>query len=146
MFKDFTIAFIGSGVMAEAMINGLLNGSKVLKPNQILAADPHESRGKELVERYGIQWTPDNVEAAKDANVVVLSVKPQMFDKVAPELHGNVPSAALVLSIMAGVPIKRIATGLGIRRVVRAMPNTPAPAEQESYQLPQVAPFRHILY
>lgn len=126
MFTDFTIAFIGSGVMAEAMINGLLNGSKVIKPNQILAADPHETRGMDLVERYGIQWTPDNVTAVKDADVVVLSVKPQMFDKVAPELHGNVPPKALVLSIMAGVPIGHIVAGLGIRRVVRSMPNTPA--------------------
>ncbi len=125
MFTDFTISFIGAGAMAEAMIFGLLNG-KMVKPEQILASEPREDRGQYLMQEYGIRWTAENVDAARESNLVVLAVKPQVFDNVAPELYGNIPPGSLVLSIMAGVTISKIAHGLGIRRVVRSMPNTPA--------------------
>jgi pyrroline-5-carboxylate reductase len=125
MFEDFTISFIGAGMMAEAIIHGLID-REMLKPEQILASEPREERGHQLEERYGIRWTSDNVEAARQADLLVLSVKPQVFDHIIDELYGDVPSSALVLSIMAGVTIDKIARGLGIRRVVRAMPNTPA--------------------
>lgn len=125
MFEDFTISFIGAGAMGEAIIHGLLNGEMVAA-QQILAADPRVERRAELEERYGIRTTTSNIEAATAADVLVLAIKPQVLDEVTPDLHGEVPSDALVLSIMAGVTIRQIATGLGIRRVVRAMPNTPA--------------------
>ncbi len=125
MFEEFTIAFIGSGMMAEAMINGLLRGN-MLDARQILAAGPREERGLELSERYGVRWTTDNAQAAQEADLLVLSIKPQVLDRVLPELRGGAPSSALVLSILAGVPIQRIVTGLANARVVRAMPNTPA--------------------
>ncbi len=125
MFEDFTISFIGAGAMGEAIIHGLIAGEMV-QPQQILAAEPREERCHELEERYGIRVTADNVEAAAEADVLVLAIKPQVLDEVAPDLHGEVPHDALVVSIMAGVTIRQIATGLGIKRVVRAMPNTPA--------------------
>lgn len=124
-FENFTISFIGSGIMAEGIISGVLR-SKVVGPDQIIAAEPREFRGRELEERYGVHWTSDNAEAARQANLLVLSVKPQVLEKVLPDLVDQVAEDTLILSILAGVTIDRIARGIHTRRVVRAMPNTPA--------------------
>ncbi len=122
---DMTVAFIGSGVMAEAMIKGLLN-EKLLPAGQIIAADPREDRVKELSALYGLKGTIDNDEAAQAADILVLSVKPQVLSHVMPELQNGARSSKLILSIIAGAKIKTIADGVSNPSVVRAMPNTPA--------------------
>lgn len=120
-----TVAFIGSGVMAEAMIKGLLN-EKLLTAQQIIAADPREERVKELIAKYGLKGTTDNDSAALDADILVLSVKPQVLNEVMPEIRHGAHSSKLILSIIAGAKIKTIADGVANPSVVRAMPNTPA--------------------
>lgn len=117
------IAFIGPGVMAEAMIAGLLR-KKLAKPENITAAGPREERERELQKRYGIKTTTDNASAASHADVVVLSVKPQRLTEVMKGLKGIRPEA-LVLSIIAGANMKKIGSGLKHKAVVRSMPNTP---------------------
>jgi pyrroline-5-carboxylate reductase len=122
---DTTVAFIGSGVMAEAMIKGLLN-DKLLPANHIIAADPRADHVKALSETYGLKGVTDNGEAAEAADILVLSVKPQVLSHVMPELKKGAQSSKLILSIIAGAKIKTIAEGVGNASVVRAMPNTPA--------------------
>ncbi len=117
------ITFIGPGVMAEAMITGLLN-KKLAKPENITGSGPREERGAELRKKYGIKVTTDNASAAHEADVVVLSVKPQRLSDVMKGLKG-IHADALVLSIIAGANIKKISTGLKHKAVVRSMPNTP---------------------
>lgn len=124
-FENMTIAFIGSGVMGEAMIKGLLN-KRLVEPHQIVAADPRADRGAELVQRYGLRFTTDNHEAAEVGDLLVLSVKPQVVPQVLPVVRRGAHSASLVLSIAAGVRIQTIANGVANASVVRAMPNTPA--------------------
>lgn len=125
MLKDAKIGFIGSGVMAEAMIKGLLR-EEVTVPGQITASGPREERGAALAEEYSVVVTTSNKDAVKDADVVVFSVKPQMLSEVLSEVKGLVPSTALVLSIVAGASIEKIESGLQHKGVVRSMPNTPA--------------------
>ncbi len=125
MFADVTISFIGSGTMAEAMIRGLLS-QKLTSPDQIIASGPREERGDHLHERHGIRCTTDNQAAAEEGKIVVLSVKPQVLDEVMAEIRGHLLHGDLVLSIIAGMPIKIISDGLAHAAVVRAMPNTPA--------------------
>jgi pyrroline-5-carboxylate reductase len=125
MLNDLKIAFIGSGAMAEAMIGGLLT-QKLIEPERLTAAGPREERGAALRQKYGICATSDNLEAATDAAVVVLSVKPQVLPLVMGELKGRVRPDALVLSIIAGARIQNIAAGLQHAGIARAMPNTPA--------------------
>ncbi len=120
-----TIGFVGSGVMAEAMIKGLLRQRLVL-PEQIVASGPRPERGQELYDRYAVRTTTDNVVAATGADLLVLSVKPQVLCDVLAELAGHVDTAALVLSIVAGASLDTIARLLGVPAVVRVMPNTPA--------------------
>ena len=120
---DKKITFIGPGVMAEAMIAGLIR-QKLANPENILASGPREERGQNLHEKYGIQATTDNAIAASDADVVVLSVKPQRLTEVLTGLHTIRPDA-LVLSIVAGATIQKISKTLKHKAVVRSMPNTP---------------------
>jgi pyrroline-5-carboxylate reductase len=124
--KGLIIGFIGSGVMGEAMINGLLNQHGI-EPSQIIASDVLEERGRELEKKYGICWTTDNGKVARESDILVLSIKPQVLDKVLPELHGpDGRSPKVVLSIIAGALIQQLSEGLDNPNVVRAMPNTPA--------------------
>ena len=118
-----TIAFIGPGAMAEAIIAGLLR-KELAKPEDIIASGPREERGAELNQRYGINTTTDNADAASHADVVVLSVKPQRLSDVMKGLKGIRPEA-LVLSVIAGASLKKIGSGLKHKAVVRSMPNTP---------------------
>jgi len=117
------ITFIGPGVMAEAMIAGLLH-KKLAKPENITASGPEEDRGEELSKKYKIKITTDNATAAASADVVVLSVKPQRLSEVMKGLSRIRPEA-LVLSIVAGASIQKISKGLKHPAVVRSMPNTP---------------------
>lgn len=123
-FNGEIVAFIGGGVMGEAMIKGLLN-QKLVKANQIIVADPNKDRLKQLKVAYGITTTTSNIQAVEKAEVMVLSVKPQVMGKVLPELRGRVDGVRLIVSIVAGVTLKSISESLLNARVVRSMPNTP---------------------
>ena len=125
MLTDTNIAFIGSGAMAEAMIQGLLDKGIARREN-IVASGPRQERGAALRDKFGVGATTANAQAVQNAELVVLSVKPQILPGVLPALKGRVPAKALVLSIVAGARTENIASGLDHRSVVRAMPNTPA--------------------
>jgi pyrroline-5-carboxylate reductase len=120
-----SISFIGGGVMAEAIIQGLLNKNFVA-PENVTVSEPRDKRRVELKTRYGIQTTADNRAAARAGAVVVLCIKPQVLTRVLPELRGNLRDDQLLISILAGGRIATLAGGTGHNAVVRAMPNTPA--------------------
>ena len=125
MFDNRKIAFIGPGVMAEAMIAGLIR-RKTAPASSLITAGPRQERLDELCKLYAITCTTDNSAAASQAEVVVLSVKPQRLTRVLSGLKGSIKPQALVLSIVAGAPINKISLGLDHDLVVRSMPNTPA--------------------
>src|SRR5262245_732517 len=108
MFEGKIISFIGSGVMGEAMISGLLT-KKVVAPSQIITADPLPDRLADLEERYGVRTTGSNQEAARDADVLILSIKPQGLDSVMRDLH-NLEGCKdyVALSIIAGTSIHQL--------------------------------------
>ena len=119
------IAVIGTGNMAGALIGALLRKQE-LAPDQITASDPYSEQLKIISEKYTVQVTDDNSTAVKGADIVILSVKPQVLPTVLDELKGKIPSNSLVFSIVAGMPISRIKKGLSHKAVIRSMPNTPA--------------------
>ena len=122
---DRTIATIGSGVMAEAMIAGLLRGGQVT-PDRIVASHPRADR-REILERdYGIRVAASNGEAVAGADVIVLGIKPQMLLRVGRELAPALHEGQLVISILAGSTTTALRYALGHEAIVRAMPNTPA--------------------
>jgi pyrroline-5-carboxylate reductase len=123
-----TIATIGSGVMAEAMIAGLLRGKQV-EPNRIIASHPRADRRSELISSYGIGTVEDNASAVERADVVVLAIKPQMLVRVGREIAPALKKGKkgkLVISIIAGATTTALANALKHDQIVRAMPNTPA--------------------
>jgi pyrroline-5-carboxylate reductase len=120
-----TVATIGSGVMAESIIAGLLRG-KLVEPNRIVGSEPRIERREELASQYGVRMVASNLEAARDADVILLSVKPQTLTKVGHELGGHLRPEQLVVSIVAGANCNVLTNLLDHRQVVRSMPNTPA--------------------
>ncbi len=125
MTESPRIALIGPGVMAEAVIGGLIR-NQVAEPSKIIAAGPRQERGDELITRYGIRFTIDNTAAVNGAEIVVLSVKPQRLHGVLAGLRGKIAPGTLVLSIVAGASMLTISQALEHATVVRVMPNTPA--------------------
>lgn len=121
-----TIAFLGAGNMAAALIDGLI-AAGTCRPEDLTATDVRPERLKELVDRHGIRGTASNPEAVAEADVVILALKPQVLSVVLDGIKDSLRPEALVVSVAAGVPAHviegRLAPGT---RVVRTMPNTPA--------------------
>lgn len=132
--RNTQLSFIGCGVMAEAMIAGLLR-RQLVSPEQITGSHPRQARREELAVKYGINVVESNREAAAfdrsparatQNSIVVLAVKPQKLKTILEELRGWLHEEQLVLSIIAGARIETIARELLHPAVVRTMPNTPA--------------------
>lgn len=119
------MAFLGGGVMAEAMIRGVLD-KHLVPPSRITVTGPRRERRAELAKQFGITALASNLDATKQADVVVLSVKPQVLPTVMKELRGKLGADQLVISIVAGANMRVLETGLAHPTIVRAMPNTPA--------------------
>ncbi|HEY4239208.1 MAG TPA: pyrroline-5-carboxylate reductase [Kofleriaceae bacterium] len=121
------IGFIGAGNMAEALIRGLVRGGHV-PAAAVTASAPRRERLDELAKQYGIHVTTDNREVARRAQLLVLSVKPQILDKVLREVGPAMQPGTLVISIAAGIDTETIEAALPVEgvRVIRTMPNTPA--------------------
>lgn len=119
------IAFVGGGTMAEAMVRGILD-RKVVTPARVTVSGPRRERRAELTKTYRVKALASNVEATRKADVVVMSVKPQVLPQVMAELRGKLSAEQLVLSIVAGASSDALRAGLDHASIVRAMPNTPA--------------------
>jgi len=131
------LAFIGCGVMAEALIAGLLR-KQLVTAEQIVGSHPRTARREELYTKYATRMFASNREAVLEAHpngadgspragsLVILAVKPQRLTKVLHELKGSLHPEQLVVSIVAGARCEAIAGELLHPSVVRAMPNTPA--------------------
>lgn len=120
-----TIAMIGAGNMARAIIGGLI--ARGHSAGRLTAADPDPDARDAVADEYGIAAHMDNRRAVTGADVVVLAVKPQVIDKVAESIAPALSDDCVVVSVAAGIPVSRLRATLGGQRaVVRVMPNTPA--------------------
>ena len=119
------IGFIGCGVMGEAIMSSLLRGEQVTG-DQLIGSEPVESRRRDLAARLGVRIIDDNVAAARGADIVLLTVKPQSLNDVMSGLAGTLEDRQLVISIVPGATVQQLSSGLRHQRVVRSMPNTPA--------------------
>jgi len=126
MLKNQNIAIIGAGNIAEALVSGLLKG-KVVRPSQIFATDVSEQRLQHFKSSYGVRIGSNNAEAAKWADIVILSIKPQVLDEVVAGFKFAARSKPFIISVAAGVPIAKIQAGLQAKaHIIRVMPNTPS--------------------
>lgn len=119
------IAFIGGGNMAASLIGGLV--SQGYDAARIRASDPLQASRERLANEFGITTSADNAAICRDADVVVLAVKPQILGDVARELAPALSASAVTVSIAAGIPMAALENWLGRgKAVVRCMPNTPS--------------------
>jgi pyrroline-5-carboxylate reductase len=121
-----TLVFIGGGNMAHALINGLLSDGT--PPDSIIVAEPDAERRERLAANLGIRTRDDNQGAAREADVLILAVKPQVLETVARDLSSIVRQRRILcLSIAAGITHTTLQQWLGEDvPLVRTMPNTPA--------------------
>lgn len=122
---DQQIGIIGAGNMGSAIIQAVLQRGDLL-PENITASDPSPQQRESIRKQFRIQVTDDNRRAVQGAEIIILSVKPQILNQVMHDLQGEIPDQALVFSIVAGRSISSLQQGLKHRAVIRAMPNTPA--------------------
>lgn len=127
MNSTYTISFIGGGNMAQSLINGLINSN--YDTSKITVSTPHQEKVELLVNKYHINGTISNIESCKNADILVLAVKPQKMQEVLNELSSaNIDfTPKVIISIMAGVTIDRIKQLLpSSSQIIRVMPNTPS--------------------
>ena len=121
-----TIGFIGAGQMARALAQGFVSAG-LATPGKIVAWDPVPEAGAAFCKGIpGAKLVDSNAELVRQSEVCFLAVKPQSTAAVFAELAGKVTPEKLVISIVAGSTLARLAEGLGTNRIVRVMPNTPA--------------------
>jgi len=119
------IAFIGGGTMATAILSRVLR-SGLAQPSQVAVGEPVEARRSFLEKEHGVKATADNLQAAENADLVILAVKPQDLPGVMDQLRGGLGQAQTVISIVAGARLESLRRGLEHANVIRVMPNTPA--------------------
>jgi pyrroline-5-carboxylate reductase len=123
--KDKCLGFIGAGNMAEAIIHGIIQNQVVL-PDRILASDLSDERREHISRTFGMEAVKENRSLVDQSNVIFLAVKPQAVPQVLKDIGANMGPEKLLISIVAGVPIQTLSTGLPKGpRIVRTMPNTP---------------------
>jgi pyrroline-5-carboxylate reductase len=120
------VGFIGAGNMAGALIKGIV-ASGLYSSNMIFASDSDPEKVRAIRDIYQLKGLPSNIELCRECNIIILSIKPQVMQRVLTEIKGVVNKNHLVISIAAGIRINTIETTLGADvPVIRVMPNTPA--------------------
>jgi pyrroline-5-carboxylate reductase len=119
------LAFIGAGNMAKAIIGGLIAQGYAAK--KITATGPRIENLQKVADEFSVKITTDNLAAAAEADVIILSVKPQMLKQVATELSSALAHKPLIISLAAGITTESLERWLnGNLSIVRSMPNTPS--------------------
>ena len=126
MATQLKIGFLGAGKMATALAKGLVN-AKLVKANQLHAADPFDAARKNFAAETGAKTVIANLDAAKAASVLILATKPDQVATALAEISSAFTKNHLLISIAAGITLSKLEAALPAgARVIRVMPNTPA--------------------
>ncbi|MDE1976525.1 MAG: pyrroline-5-carboxylate reductase [Elusimicrobia bacterium] len=135
MLKNKKIAVIGAGHMGEALIGGMVSG-RLINAKDVVATRRDAAAMDELKNKWGVRVSSDNVAAAKGADIILLTLKPQVAAAVLGEIAPAVDKNKLVISVMAGITTAAINKRLKKPNpIVRAMPNTPASVNEAATAL-----------
>ena len=119
------ISFIGTGIMASSIMK-CITEKGLYRKEEITGSGPRLKSLEEVKKRFGINITQKNTDAAKFGDIIILSIKPQVFPAIAKEIKDSINDNQMIVSIMAGVDIETLQRELLHKKIVRAMPNTPA--------------------
>ncbi|MBN1072688.1 pyrroline-5-carboxylate reductase [Clostridium botulinum] len=123
---DRKIGFIGCGNMGSSMVGGLIN-SGYFEPKNIFVSTRTESSAGNMKNKFNINASTDNREVVKNSNIIILSVKPYMFEEVINEIKDDLTEDKLIISVAAGITIENLEDLISKKhKIIRSMPNTPA--------------------
>ena len=121
-----TLGFIGLGNMAKALMGGIISKG-IFDPQDIIGSDPMEAAREGAAKKFGIQTRDNNADVARDADVILLAVKPQFLKVAIADIMDEIDDKKLIISIAAGKSLEWIAKEFEKPvKIVRVMPNTPA--------------------
>ena len=122
----YKLGFIGCGNMGKAMIGGIIHSGQ-LKASEIMVSDLNEAALKQAHEELGIHTTTDSLALAKDCEIIVVAVKPNIYGIVLDQIKDFIDDSKILVTIAAGISLEFVENILGPdKKVVRTMPNTPA--------------------
>jgi pyrroline-5-carboxylate reductase len=120
------IGFIGAGNMGKAIIGGLM-ASKAVQPEQVFVFNPSVEKIKPLQTQFGVNIAGSAKEIVEFADIIFLAVKPNVVSSVLSDILGSLREDSVIVSVAAGVTLDAMQVIIGNhRKIVRAMPNTPA--------------------
>ena len=119
------LAFIGGGVMAEAIIGGVMS-ARLASPESVSVGEPVAERREYLTRTHGVTAFADNAAAISGADLIFLAIKPQSLADALPDLSQSLAPSQTIASIVAGATMDTLTVGLNHAAVIRVMPNTPA--------------------
>lgn len=120
------IGFIGCGNMAQAMIGGIVK-SKIVSGKNIIVSDLNQNNLTVVREKYGITTVSNNAECAKVSDILILAIKPNLYEKVISEISESTKKEVIVVTIAAGRSIESTEKSFNRKvKVIRVMPNTPS--------------------
>lgn len=126
MLRKYTVGVIGAGNMGEALIKGMLSSEQTV-PSRVIATNLDSARLRKLKSNYGIRTSNFNPTVVESSDIIILAVKPQNMQGVCEEIRDYLKKGQVVISIAAGVTIKKLSDYLGKDvKLIRTMPNTPA--------------------
>jgi pyrroline-5-carboxylate reductase len=121
-FINKQITFIGGGKMTTSMIQNILN-KNILSPSQIIVSNRNEKKNSFFQNNLGIKTITNNYDACLNSDIIMIAVKPQSLENVMTNIK-NIENK-LILSVIAGIPLKTYKNNLNSQKIVRIMPNTP---------------------
>lgn len=122
---DKKIGFIGGGNICKAIVGGLINASYT-DPSNITVSDTYRQGLETLQAQWGVKVTGDNLAVASESDILVLSIKPQVYADVIAQIKNHVKPGAIVVSVAAGISLENMQNAFGApQKIVRTMPNTP---------------------
>lgn len=126
MSAELSIGFLGAGKMATALAKGFLKAG-LTTSNRVIASDVAEPARAAFANETGARATASNADVVKAATVLIIAVKPDQVAGLLREVHGQITSGHVLISIAAGVTLAKLEDALPAgSRVIRVMPNTPA--------------------
>lgn len=121
-----TIGFIGCGNMAQAMIGGIVQ-SGIVSGSDIIVSDLNLSNLIAARDKYGISTVANNIECAKDSDILILAIKPNLYERIISEINRSIKKDVVLVTIAAGRSIESTEKSFGRKiKIVRVMPNTPS--------------------
>lgn len=122
---DFHLAIIGGGSIGEALVAGVVRSGQY-SPGKVIVSDPLKKRRDYLQRQFGVNVTADNSFAAKEAETIVMAVKPQFYFSSLKPMVQQLTEKQLLISVAAGIGTREIEEFVDKKiPVIRVMTNTP---------------------